>query len=226
MPESQPGTAGAALRHEPRWPVALSIATIVLALAALPGRIRLLPSPLNAVLALSVLAPIAAVIFTRASAFWPRVERVVTLAFVGVGLFGTLKGLGIVLRDVIGKTAPMGGLSLLSSSVALWGLNVLIFSLLFWQLDRGGPAGRSARQPRRPDWSFPQSQAPIEEVSPDWAPAYPDYLFLAFSTATAFSTTDVLPLTTRAKMLMMAEALISLTTLALVASRAINILGS
>ena len=59
-----------------------------------------------------------------------------------------------------------------------------------------------------------------------WRPEYPDYLFLAYSTATAFSATDALPLTTRAKLLMMAESLISLTTLVLVASRAINILGA
>jgi hypothetical protein len=206
--------------------VALAIVVVVVVLATLPGRIRLLPSPLNALLALAVLTPIAAVILTRANAFWPRVERLVTFGFVAICLVGSLKGLGLVLRDVIGKTAPMGGLALLSSSVALWGLNVLIFSLLFWQLDRGGPERRRMRARRRPDWSFPQMQAGPDEASPDWTPAYPDYLFLAFSTATAFSATDAPPLTTRAKMLMMAESLISLTTLALVASRAINILGS
>ena len=206
--------------------MALAIATLVLALAALPSRIRLLPAPLNAVLALAVLTPIAAEILTGANRVWPRIERIVTFAFVAVGLVGTLKGLGIVLRDVIGKTAPMGGLALLSSSVALWGANVLIFSLLYWQLDRGGPEPRGLGAPRRPDWSFPESQASADEVPSGWSPNYPDYLFLAFSTATAFSTTDVTPLTTRAKMLMMAEALISLITLALVASRAINILGS
>jgi hypothetical protein len=206
--------------------VALALVCIILVLAVLPGRIRLLPPPLNALLALAVLTPLAGVILSRASRFWPRAERIVTLAFVALGLVGVLKGLGLLLRDVIGKTAPMGGLALLSSSVGLWGLNVMIFSLLYWQLDRGGPGPRGVGAPRRPDWSFPQSQASPDEVLPGWAPTYPDYLFLAFSTATAFSTTDVTPLTTRAKMLMMAESMISLTTLALVASRAINILGS
>jgi hypothetical protein len=115
----------------------------------------------------------------------------------------------------------------LSSSVSLWGLNVLTFSLLYWQMDRGGPLARIGGKPtQRPDWTFPQSQASEEEVPPGWRPTYPDYLFLSFSTATAFSTTDVAPLTTRAKMAMMLESLISLMTLALVASRAINILGS
>jgi len=63
-------------------------------------------------------------------------------------------------------------------------------------------------------------------VPPGWRPAFIDYLFLGYSTATAFSTTDVMPLTSRAKMLMMLESTISLATIVVVAARAINILGS
>jgi hypothetical protein len=204
--------------------VALAIVSVVSVLALLPGRVRLLPSPLNGVLLLAVLAPIVGVIFARTDRVWRRLERVSTLLFVAVGLIGSFKGLGLLLRDIIGKTEPMGGVALLSSAIALWGMNVLIFSLLYWQLDRGGPAGRFDDTERLPDWSFPQTGS--DEAPPDWAPTYPDYLFLSFSTATAFSTTDVMPMTVRAKMLMMAESLISLTTLALIASRAVNILGS
>jgi hypothetical protein len=101
-----------------------------------------------------------------------------------------------------------------------------MFSLLFWQMDRGGPGGRASASRRRPDWSFPQESASEDDVPPAWKPSYPDYLFLSFSTATAFSTTEVAPFTTRAKMFMMAEATVSLMTLALVAARAVNILGS
>jgi hypothetical protein len=79
---------------------------------------------------------------------------------------------------------------------------------------------------KRPDWLFPQVGAPPESVPSDWSPVFVDYLFLSYSTATAFSATEVLPLTSRAKMLMMLESSISLMTIVLVASRAINILGS
>ena len=77
----------------------------------------------------------------------------------------------------------------------------------------------------KPDWLFPQTGAP-EDAPPDWRPTVVDYLFLGFSTATAFSPTDALPLTSRAKMLMMLESTISLATIVIVASRAINILGN
>jgi hypothetical protein len=101
-----------------------------------------------------------------------------------------------------------------------------MFSLLYWQIDRGGPGSRDTNAGRRPDWLFPQESAPTGDLPPDWRPTFVDYLFLAFSTATAFSPTDILPLTHRAKVIMMIESSISLITLVVVAARAINVLGS
>jgi hypothetical protein len=75
----------------------------------------------------------------------------------------------------------------------------------------------------KPDWLFPEAATP-EEAPPDWQPLFPDYLFLGYNTATAFSPTDALPLTRRAKMLMMLESTISLLTLAIIVSHAINVL--
>jgi hypothetical protein len=95
---------------------------------------------------------------------------------------------------------------------------------VYWQIDRGGPGVRANKEGRKPDWLFPQEGAP-EDASPDWRPTFIDYLFLGYCTATAFSPTDALPLTARAKMLMMLQSLISLVTIVVVASRAINILG-
>jgi len=100
-----------------------------------------------------------------------------------------------------------------------------MFSLLYWQIDCGGPEARANNAGTKPDWLFPQEGAP-EDAPPDWRPTLVDYLFLGFSTATGFSTTDVIPVTSRAKMLMMLESTISLVTIVVVASRAINILGS
>jgi hypothetical protein len=75
----------------------------------------------------------------------------------------------------------------------------------------------------KPDWLFPQATAP-EDVPPDWRPLFVDYLFLGYNTATAFSPTDAMPLTRRAKMLMMLESTISLLTLVVIVSHAINVL--
>ena len=79
--------------------------------------------------------------------------------------------------------------------------------------------------PRRPDWLFQQGETGKDNPS-GWRPTFVDYLFLGYSTATAFSTTDTVPLTARAKLLMMVESTISLSTIAVVGARAINILGS
>jgi hypothetical protein len=111
----------------------------------------------------------------------------------------------------------------LTSSFSIWVTNVLTFSLLYWQVDSGGPSRIARGIARKPDWLFPQSSAP-ELASPDWRPLYIDYLSLAFNTATAFSPTDVLPLSRRAKALMMLESAISLLTLVLVAARAVNVI--
>jgi hypothetical protein len=123
------------------------------------------------------------------------------------------------------RRADISGIDLLESSVAAWTGNVLISSLVFWQMDRGGPENRRNDVSTKPDWLFPQESAG-EHVPSNWRPTYVDYLFLAFSTATAFSTTDVIPLTSRAKLLMMAESTISLVTIIAIAARAINILNT
>ncbi|RUW66408.1 hypothetical protein EOA31_31335, partial [Mesorhizobium sp. M4B.F.Ca.ET.049.02.1.2] len=101
---------------------------------------------------------------------------------------------------------------------------VIVFSLWFWSTDRGGPPTCGLVKRAQADFLFPQMTLPDREIR-GWLPGFVDYAFLAFTNATAFSPTDTLPLTQRAKLLMMAEALISLLTIALVAARAVNILA-
>jgi len=192
---------------------------------ALPGRIRLVPSWTPYVIGVAVLVPIAAVGLTAPRTRWLRVERTVTLLFFVVVTVGNLANLGNLVYAMLNRSAETSGLQLLTSSIAVWVNNVLTFSLLYWQMDRGGPEARVNDAGTRPDWLFPQMGA-AENVLPDWRPVFVDYLFLSYSTATAFSTTDVMPLTSRAKMLMMLESTISLATIVVVASRAINILGN
>jgi len=218
--------AGSRPQFEPRWPVALAILGVLFLLMALPGRIKLFPNWTVYVVALAVLAPMAAVGLTAARPRWLRVERAVTLLFFVVASVVTLANLGNLIGAMIRRPSDISGLQLFASSIAVWVTNVLIFSLLYWQIDRGGPESRVNNAGPRPDWLFPQEGAPAEDVPPGWRPAFVDYLFLGYSTATAFSTTDVMPLTSRAKLLMMIESMISLATIVVVAARAINILGS
>jgi hypothetical protein len=211
---------------EPRWPVALAILAVIFLLAFLPDRVRLLPVWGAYVIGFAVLVPIGAVGLTAGKSRWLRVERTVTVVFFAVAVVCTLSNLAFLVDAMVNRSAEIGGLQLLTSSIGLWVTNVLMFSMLYWQIDRGGPEARLNAPSTRPDWLFPQEGAPAEDVPRGWQPTFIDYLYLAFSTATAFSTTDAMPLTPRAKLLMMLEGTISLMTIVVVASRAINILGN
>jgi hypothetical protein len=213
------------MRVEPRWPVAAAILFLLGLLELLPSRVRVFPNWFPYLLVLALIVPMAAVSISAAKAPWLRIERIVVYLFVASASLLNFSALGLLLTAMLHRSKEVTGLHLLSSSIALWATNVLVFSLAYWRMDRGGPENRANCMSTKFDWLFPQEGAP-EHVSPGWHPTFVDYLFLAFCTATAFSPTDVLPLTSRAKMLMMFESTVSLVTIVTVAARAINILGS
>ena len=112
---------------------------------------------------------------------------------------------------------------LLANCGAIWLTNVIVFSLWYWEFDRGGPAARANAVVEHQDFLFPQTTAP--EMAPaDWEPAFTDYFYLSFTNATAFSPTDVMPLSRWAKMAMLVQSAVSLSIGALVIARAVNIL--
>jgi uncharacterized membrane protein len=167
----------------------------------------------------------ATVRLTGAKARWLRFEHITMLVFCAVVGVTTVVGLTSVILEMAYSSKQLSGLELLASSLVIWVTNVITFSLLHWQLDQGGPEARINYRRHRPDWRFPQADGSAD-VPPDWRSLFVDYLFLSFTTATAFSPTDTLPLTTRAKLMMMLQSAISLTTTLALAARAINILGS
>ena len=213
------------IRIEPRWPVVLAILAAILMVVLLPERIVLFPAWFPYVIGIALVLPMAAVGLSAEKARWLRVERTIMLLFLVAMGVGTLANLASLIGAMVRRSGEVGGLQLLASSIVVWVSNVLIFSLLYWRIDRGGPEARANNACTKPDWLFPQAGAP-DDVPPNWRPTFVDYLFLGFSTATAFSPTDALPLTSRAKMLMMLESTISLATIVVVVARAINILGS
>jgi uncharacterized membrane protein len=129
-----------------------------------------------------------------------------------------------LLRALVRGQATENAALLLRWGGAIWLTNVVIFGLWYWELDRGGPGARAEGVREFPDLLFPQMATP--DVAPDdWEPAFLDYLYVAFTNATAFSPTDVLPLSRWAKMLMLAQAAISAVTVLLVVARAVNVLS-
>ena len=213
------------IRIESRWPVVLAVLAVLLVLTLLPARIRLLPSWFAYTIGIGLLLPVVGVWLSGAQARWLRVERATTLVFSVLAEAVTLTTVLYLIIEMLNRPTDFSGRQLLTSSIGAWITNVLAFSLVYWRIDRGGPEARANDAGTKPDWLFPQAGVP-EEAPPDWRPTYVDYLFLAFATAMAFSPTDALPLTSRAKMLMMLESAVSLLTLVTVAARAINILGS
>jgi uncharacterized membrane protein len=124
-------------------------------------------------------------------------------------------------RKVDGVALTAG--RLLVAGVLVLGTNVITFALLYWQLDGGGPTGRVALPAPYPDFQFPQT-ATSGLAAPGWRPHFADHLYLAFTNVVAFSPTDTMPLTRKAKGLMALQSIISLSVLVVVLSRVINIL--
>jgi uncharacterized membrane protein len=136
----------------------------------------------------------------------------------------------ISLDNAVALVALMGSLvtgqetsggQLLFKGMTIWATNVITFALWYWGLDRGGPVRRLERRPPLPDFQFPQMGSP--ELAPGWHPRIFDYIYVSFTNSIAFSPTDAMPLSRRAKLLMLSESGVSSLTILLVAARAVNI---
>ncbi|WP_433661606.1 hypothetical protein ACQPW1_05095 [Nocardia sp. CA-128927] len=151
---------------------------------------------------------------------WLRWLGLVLVGLIGVATAYSADRLVVGLIDGTLSDDPA---RLLGSGGAVWLTNVVVFGLGYWEFDRGGPAARAHARKALPDFMFVQMQNP-ELASPEWEPQFMDYLYLSFTNATAFSPTDVMPMSRWAKAMMMAQSAISLILAALVIARAINVL--
>jgi hypothetical protein len=147
--------------------------------------------------------------------------RRVSLVLVGVLVAAALWATVVLVDDLIrGKGVTNSPSELLASGAVVWLGNNLAFALLYWLIDGGGPIARS-RQPTPVDFAFTQHMSP-ELAAPGWRPVFLDYLHLSFTNATAFSPTDVMPLTHRAKYTMLVQSTVALALFGLVVARAVN----
>jgi hypothetical protein len=148
-------------------------------------------------------------------------RRMVALALLGVVSLTNGLLLIALLGSLISGHERSGG-QLLLKAMTIWGTNVIAFGLWYWGIDRGGPVRRRRTDPPPPDFQFPQMENP-QLAAPGWYPQLVDYIYISFTNAIAFSPTDAMPLSRRAKLLMLAESGISGITVLLVAARAVNI---
>jgi hypothetical protein len=150
--------------------------------------------------------------------------RALSYAFVVVLVIANAASLALLVHGVFVGSA-LGPAGLLAAGVALWVVDVAVFSLMYWEIDGGGPESRAdGYEGRYPDLVFPQQQADQQGIaSPTWKPSFFDYVYVSLTSAVAFSPTDVMPYTMRAKLVMGAENLLAFATLAVVVARAVNI---
>jgi len=209
--------------HEPRWAALLAVLVAIALQVILPERViqglgpRWLIPVLEGILLVALLVTDPHRADREGSAL-----RWLSLGLIAVITVANLVALAELIRALLAHTS-VGGRSLVFASVPIWLTNVIAFGLWYWELDRGGVTARLQPEHRRPDFLFPQMSTPGS--SPGWAPQFLDYLYTSFTNATAFSPTDTMPLTSWAKLLMMLQSLASLLTVALVISRAVNILN-
>ena len=141
----------------------------------------------------------------------------------GLLSLASLAATGILLYGL--ATADIRAGQLLLHAFVVWLTNMIVFSLLFWELDAGGPVRRATMGRAVPDFQFPQDQNP-ELAAPGWRTALYDYVYVSLTNSLAFSPTDAMPLSRRAKGVMAVEALLSNTIIVLVIARAVNVLGA
>jgi uncharacterized membrane protein len=207
-------------RSERHWPPQLIVAIAIALQLLLPDRLSVgkhwfVPS-IEAVMLISLIIASPQVIQDRHRT---RRRIAVTLS----ALASTANGISLALLcHLLFEANPLGGHALIISGALIWLTNVMVFSLWYWEMDRGGPGFRAAGEDGPPDFLFPQMSEP--ELCRDWRPVFFDYLYVSLTNAMAISPTDTMPLSLMAKLIMGVQSLISLVTIGLVISRAVNIL--
>jgi hypothetical protein len=211
---------------EPRWPVALAVLTFIAISVGLrigvPHRESLGPSWLIPGIEFGLLACLVAADpghLARRRRWLRRISILLVLALAAATLLATGK---LIQQLIVGGKVTNEASSLLASGAVIWLGNVLVFSLIYWLLDSGGPVARYLGERPYPDFAFSQQMSP-ELAPPGWHAMYVDYLILGLTTSTAFSPTDVMPMTAWPKLTMALQSIIALSVVGLVIARAVNV---
>jgi hypothetical protein len=170
---------------EPRWPMAAAVLAATVLFVGTPHRGRIPGWWVGPLLQLVLLGVLIAQDPGRIDRRSPTLHRLM-VALLLVMTVGTMTSVTVLAVDILAGVEGITATVLLGRGAAIWFENVIVFSLWYWQFDRGGPAERAAGSAIPPSFAFPENATP--ELAPaEWRPAYPDYLYLAYTNATAFS---------------------------------------
>ena len=208
---------------EPRWHVAIAMLGAIALQVPLPGRLVLFQPTW-------IMPVVEGVLFVTLTALNPRridresqILRGLSLTFCVILSLANAWSAARLVIGLVNGTEGNSAASLLISGAVIWLTNIIVFGLWYWEFDRGGPVARANATHMYPDFQFVQMASP-GLAPPHWEPMFGDYLYLSFTNATAFSPTDVMPLSRWAKGAMALQSLVSIVTVALVVARAVNIL--
>jgi len=207
---------------ESRLAVSIGVVAAIGLEASLPDRVAHGQRWATAVVAVLLLAGILSANPRRLNRRSPAL-RAATLLLVALLSAGNMASGGRLIIDLVNAEGIRDSGKLLVTGASIWLTNVIVFALWYWEFDRGGPVARAIAPRPHPDFLFPQMVSP-EIAPPDWKPGFTDYFYTSFTNATAFSPTDVMPLTHWAKLTMLVQSAMSLMLAALVIARAVNIL--
>ena len=214
--------AGENVKREPRWPAVVATLSVAGIYLGMPDFLTVGPQWLLLLVVAALLVPTVAAHHLGS----PRINHLFGTAVTSIITAAMVASIWRLVQALPEhRESPI---VLLKAAAFLWLANVLVFASWYWRLDAGGPYGRDAR-PGHSDGAFLFPQMTLDVLPPDseeelWSPQFVDYLFLAFNTSTALSPADTQALSRWAKILMMLQALISLTIVILLAARAVNIM--
>ncbi|MFI5271112.1 MAG: hypothetical protein ACHQT9_03650, partial [Candidatus Saccharimonadales bacterium] len=208
-------------KPEPYWHV--QVAVLVAITLQLILKDELTVGPKYVIAGLEVLLVIALfVVSKRKHRLIYNIRHGMAVALIAIISVANISSLILVISDLFGHRV-VSGKDLILSGLAIFLTNIIIFGLWYWELDNAGLMGKDSSD-STVDFLFPQMSDRIGNENGVWSPTFLDYLYVSVTNATAFSPTDTMPLTHRAKSLMSLQSLVSLITVALVAARAVNIL--
>jgi hypothetical protein len=208
-------------RPEPMWPALANVAAAIVLQVVLPERLTVGPRWLLPALETALLVGLRFAAPMQLIGEHSR-RRMLALGLTAFVSAANAASLGLLTHELLHKHIT-DGRTLVVAGALIWVTNVLIFGLWYWEVDRGGPGRRASGNDGLPDLLFPQ-MTDGRFSPPGWRPQFIDYLYVSFTNATAFSPTDTMPLSGGAKAMMTLQALVSLVTIGLVVSRAVNIL--
>lgn len=202
--------------QEPIWHVQLAIIVVILLQLVLDSHLTIGPTYLLAGIELFLLISLMTIAQTAVRLSVRRTFAIVLTALVTLS---NIISLGLVIFSLF-DSSSVDGRTLLVSSLAIYLTNIVIFGLWYWEME-------FKRGSKPLDFIFPQENAPEHSGLhlTGWRPTFADYLYLSTTNATAFSPTDTLPLSHRAKALMALQSLVSVVILVLVTARAVSIIG-